>query len=139
MTTQAPKTRGRPKFWTEDKIDTLAIDLIEWAKKDNSYALVQFCAETALIPEKFSKLAKENEEFRQALMYVKSILASRMIESLNLKDGRIHPVFFNKYIRLNDLILDEHCRELEKKDAESVAQHIIEIIDFSKIRKEKDE
>ncbi len=132
------KKVGRPKFWTEEKIKVLGDDLIKWSKKDDSYALIQFCAEKMLIPSKIPDLAKENEKFHEALMCVKAILAARMIEKVNAKPSKIHPSFFNKYIRLNDYLLDQHLKELEKEIGKDLSNTIVKIINFSKKGKENE-
>ena len=107
------KKIGRPKEWTEERIADLADKLEEWAEQENSYALVQFCRNQKIQPNILSKLARGNEEFRSALSYTKTCLASRMIESLNSRDGNLHAAFFNKYIRLNDFFLDEFLKNQE--------------------------
>ena len=129
---------GRPKVWTEEKIADVALKIVKWAEESNAFALIQFCRKERIVPSKLSDLTKESEVFREALSYVKSILADKMIVSINSKDGRIHPAFFNKYIRLNDTILDMFMKDQEKVDNNEIAQNIVKIIDFSNIKKKSE-
>lgn len=55
-------------------------------------------------------------------MYAKCEIGSRMIESLNSKDGNCHPVFFNKYIRTYDFLLDEFLKDQEKTQTDEVSK-----------------
>ena len=135
MFTEKKNKVGRPVEWTEERIADLADKLEEWAKQPDSFALVQFCRNQKIQPNKLSKLARENEEFRSALSYTKTCLASRMIESLNSKDGNLHPAFFNRYIRLNDFFLDEFLKNQEKEQVSEINKHNVRIVDFSTIKK----
>jgi len=129
---------GRPKEWTEDRISDLAVRLEEWTKKGTSYALVQFCHQERLCVSKLSDLARENEEFLEALSRAKGALASRMIENINKKDGTCHPIFFSRYIRANDYFLDQSIKEIEKPETEETTKPVIRFIDFASLKKERD-
>ena len=125
--------------WTDNRIADTADELLKWAEKTNSYALIQFCADENLQPNKLAKLAKESELFQSALMLTKAKLASRMITHINSKDGGCHPVFFNKYIRVNDWLLDQHLKEVENTEVSELTKRVVKIIDFSSLKKERDE
>lgn len=125
---------GRPKEWTEDRISDLAIKLLDWAAKPDSYALIQFCNAQNICASKLSNLAKENEEFREALSRAKTRIAARMIENINSRDGNCHPIFFSRYIRANDYFLDQFMKEQEKVECSDIGKHVIKIIDFSKMK-----
>ena len=114
ISAEGKKNIGRPREWTEERIADLADKLEEWAEQENSYALVQFCRNQKIQPNILSKLARRNEEFQSVLMYAKTCLASRMIENLNSKTGKCHPIFFNRYIRAYDFLLDEFLKDQEK-------------------------
>jgi len=133
------KTMGRPKVWTDEKIDDYGDRLIKWAEKTDSFALIQFCAQENMVPSKIGNIARENENFRAALMITKAKLASRMIRKLNSKEGGCHPVFFNKYIRVNDWLLDQHLKEVENTEVTELTKRVVKIIDFSSLKKERDE
>ena len=139
MTAEIKNKGGRPKEWTKERIAQLAEKLLSWANKANAFALIQFCANQNICPTKIPDLARESEEFREALMCTKAKLASRMIESLNSKDGNCHPVFFNKYIRVNDYFLNQFMKDLEKIEVNEMEKRIVNIIDFSKCKKVADE
>ena len=129
---------GRPLKWTDEKINELAKKLEEWCKEPNAYALVQFCARERLNPTKLYLFAGKHEEFKEALSYAKSSIASRMIENLNSKSGNCHPAFFNKYIRYNDVLLDAFLKEQEKTQVEEMNKRDVRIINFADYKKEKD-
>lgn len=136
MTETEKNKGGRPEEWTEEKIRALGIKLEEWARKHDSYALVQFYRDERLTRKKIHYIASKNEKFLDSFMYTKACLASRMIESLNSKDGNCHPVFFNKYIRANDLELDEFMKTQEKTETDEITKHIVKIVDFAKYKQE---
>ena len=138
QTANTKRKMGRPLKWNDDNIEDLASKLVEWAEKDNSFALIQFCKEQKMQPNRISKLCAVSEYFKSALMYAKSCLASRMIESLNSKNGKCHPVFFNKYIRINDFLLDEFMKAQEKSEKENDIKYLIKTINFAK-QKDEDE
>lgn len=134
--TEKKNAGGRPEEWTKEKIKELGRKLEEWARKHDSYALVQFYRDERLTRFKLRYIASKSESFLHSLMYTKFCLASRMIESLNKKDGNCHPVFFNKYIRANDLELDEFMKDQEKAETDEIKKHIVKIVDFAKYKQE---
>jgi len=140
ITKEEPKNvGGRPKEWTEERISETADKLLKWADKANSFALIQFCANNRFVPSKMGDLARENEGFREALMLTKAKLANRIIVSINSKDGNVHPVFFNKYIRANDYLLDLHLKDIEKAETAEITKRVVKIIDFASLKKERDD
>jgi hypothetical protein len=132
------KKNGRPTEWTDEKIEKLGNKLEEWAVKDDSYALIQFCRDERIGKRKIHYLSLKSENFMNALMYTKACIASRMIENLHSKSGKCHPVFFNKYIRYNDFELDEFLKDQEKQEKQEGLNYLIKTIDFSKTKKEND-
>ena len=129
---------GRPVTWTDEIIEELADKLIKWAENENSFALAQFYRDEKITRTRLHYLASKSPNFKDALMYTRYSLASRMIESLIFKDGRCHPVFFNKYIRYVDVDLDAFMKEQEKTQVEEMNKRDVRIINFADYKKELD-
>jgi len=130
---------GRPTKWTDEKLEELGDTMLEWAKKSpKAYTIVQFCKEQICkgaencSPNQVSMWAKANAKFKNKLSEVKAVFADRMISELNAEGT--HPAFFNKYIRFNDPLLDEHTQDVETKEATEMMNKSIQIIDYSKVK-----
>src|SRR5579864_8297982 len=75
-------------------------NLLEWAKKDNSHKLSEFCATHWIDPKRISDWAKECPRFAESLRLVKSIIADR--RELYMNTGSMNVACFNRYQRLYD-------------------------------------
>ena len=95
---------GRPR---EHDRDQIAIDIIEWAKKQDSINLCKFCAyyEPIIPPSKLSKWADECDKFRQAYEAAKLFLGFRREEMLN-KD-QLHVKAYDLNATVYDYFMDE--------------------------------
>lgn len=98
---------GRPR---EHDRYQIAIDLIEWAQKDDSYNLNGFTAETLIDPSKLINWAKEDESFRQALNIAKGILGKRREQGLT--EGKVH----QKAYDLNATVYDRYLKDERRED-----------------------
>lgn len=127
---------GRPKIWDEHKAEDLTKKLLEWAEKTNSFAIIQFCKENKLAPQRYYELIKKSEIFSDASTYARLCIGSRIVENINSKEHVCHPAFFNKYIRSNDIFLDNHLKENEKNFSQELGEKVVKIIDFAKYKKE---
>jgi hypothetical protein len=107
------KVMGRPR---EHNREQIAIDIVEWAKKDDSINLCKFCAyyETPIPPSKLTNWAKEDDNFRQAYETAKLFLGARREELLNAE--LLHVKAYDLNARTYDYFLKEE--EDIKKEAE---------------------
>lgn len=87
MSEDSKKHPGRPRKHDRDRI---AIDMILWAKKDESINFNKFCAlyDPPFAPSKITEWSKEEEAFREAYEIACAFLAFRREENLN--SGKLH-------------------------------------------------
>jgi hypothetical protein len=60
------ETGGRPKIWTDERIEEEADALVEWLKEKQNFLFMDFIYERGLLEEYPSRFAKKNEKFNQA-------------------------------------------------------------------------
>jgi hypothetical protein len=94
---------GRPQEYDRKKI---AIDLIEWSKKDGSINLNKFCAynDPIISPHAMLRWCREDEDFRTAYEQAKTFLGFRREEMLS--SGELH----SKAYDLNATVYDAFHR-----------------------------
>ena len=105
---------GRP---VERDREVLALELIEWAKLDDSINLNGFCVTRVppLAPQKVTLFAEENENFREAYNFAKSAIAER--RELRLNTGTLHVKAYDLNASVYDhFIRGERTREAKEKN-----------------------
>lgn len=80
---------GRPPDYTDEVIEAMAEEMIEWAQNNKSYYLESFCKIKRTYPQKLSELAARNEKFAEALKATKAACAANM--GVATADGNIPP------------------------------------------------
>lgn len=60
------ETGGRPKIWTDERIEEEADALVEWLKEKQNFLFMEFIYDRDIREEYPSKWAKKNEKFNQA-------------------------------------------------------------------------
>lgn len=86
----------------------IALDMLDWAKKEDSVNLNAFCAMQELPTSKPSLWAKENDLFRQAYEIVKAHIAARREAWLNT--GMLHVKAYDLNATVYDYFLKEEKR-----------------------------
>lgn len=86
----------------------IALDLLEWAKKDDSINLCAFCAEKTLPPQKLSDWAREDDLFRETYTVAKSYIGKR--RELLLAQGKLHVKAYDLNANTYDHFLKEEKR-----------------------------
>lgn len=110
---------GRP---IEVDYSEMANLLVEWSKKDNATALVQFCNLHQTYPQKIYEWRDASEDFSEALKIAKSNLAERLRERLEKKDANYG--LFMSEIGFHDQFYHDYQESL--KDAEAIRRKSIE-------------
>lgn len=106
------KTLGRPVKYDLEK---MGLKLLEWAKKDTSTFLLEFCNENDLCPDYLSTWGHEDDGFSKALKKAKSWIAVRqqkMVNSNSFNYG-IH----NRYIGMYDPLLHDYEEGIKDREA----------------------
>jgi len=80
---------GRPLEWTDERIEAMADEMLEWVDDPKAYYLESFCKRTRTYPQKLSEFAAKNEKFSEALRITKAGCAANMGEAA--ADGRVPP------------------------------------------------
>jgi len=93
----------------------IAIDMIEWAQKDDSLNLNGFCGIKLIQPSKISNWAKEDEFFRQAYEITKALLAERRERGLN--EDKLHSKAYDLNACTYDHFLKESKMEMAKYES----------------------
>jgi hypothetical protein len=108
MTTNLP---GRPR---EHNREQISIDMIQWAKKEDSINLNKFCAlyDPPIPPSKITHWAKEEDYFRQAYESTKAFIAFRREEKLNAEELHV------KAYDLNAATYDHFLKDERRQQAE---------------------
>ena len=131
---------GRPRIHNREQV---AIDMIDWAKKEDSINLNKFCAhyDPIISPSFLGIWARESEEFRRSYEAAKAFLAYRREEKLNTEE--LHVKAYDLNATNYDILLREEERnqaEFEsslKAQLDNKPQDItINITDYSKIPKD---
>lgn len=92
--------------------EQIAKDMVEWAKKPDSFNLNGFCGQQLIDPTKITKWAKEDETFCQAYKITKALLASR--REKGLVEGKVHVKAYD----LNATVYDQFLKEERREEAE---------------------
>jgi len=104
---------GRPRKHDREQI---AIDMVEWAHKDDSFNLNGFCAEQLIAPSKITEWARADDEFRLAYETAKAILGTR--RERGLATGALHVKAYDLNACVYDQFLKEDKREQAKYEAD---------------------
>lgn len=86
----------------------IALDMLDWAKKEDSINLNAFCAMQELTPSKLSQWSKESELFRQAHEISKAHIGARRETWLNT--GMLHVKSYDLNASVYDYFLKEEKR-----------------------------
>lgn len=93
----------------------IALDMVEWAQKDDSLNLNGFCALKLIAPSKISQWAREEEFFRLSFEITKSILAER--REKRLSEDKLHVKAYDLNACNYDHFLKESKMEMAKFEA----------------------
>lgn len=93
----------------------IALDMIEWAQKDDSFNLNGFCGMKLLPPSKISIWAKEDDFFCKAYEVTKAILAER--RERGLREDKLHVKAYDLNSSVYDHFLKETRMEMSKFEA----------------------
>ncbi len=98
---------GAPRLHNRDQI---ALDLIEWAKKEDSINLNKFCCYYVppFAPSKITLWSNEDDKFREAVELAKSYLGFRREEWLN--EEKLHIKGYDLNAETYDYFLKEEKR-----------------------------
>lgn len=99
---------GRPR---EHDREQIAIDIIEWAKKEDSINVNKFCAyyDPIIPPTNLSIWSSQDDEFRKAYECAKSFLGFRREELLN--KNKLHVKAYDLNACTYDLLLRQEKRD----------------------------
>lgn len=95
--------------------DQIALDMIEWAQKEDSLNLNGFCGMKLLAPSKISNWAKEDDFFRQAYEVTKGILGERRERLLG--ESKLHVKAYDLNACTYDHFLKENRMEMARFEA----------------------
>ncbi len=95
--------------------DQIALDMIEWAQKDDSLNLNAFCAMKLIAPSKISQWAREEDKFRLAYEITKAFLGSRREQLLG--EDKLHVKAYDLNACVYDHFLKENRMEMAKFEA----------------------
>ncbi len=115
-TTSKGKIYGRPIEWTDEKIEKLADDLLEWCRRDDSIMLTRFCADNEIIASELSYYEENNDKFSKALKLAKLNIAARREEMANSE--QINYGVYQRYQGMYDPMLTKHERAEKIFEAE---------------------
>lgn len=114
--TKNGKVYGRPIEWTDELIEKLADNLLEWSQRDDSIMLTKFCAENEIIPDDIARWETNNNKFGRALKLAKINIAYRREEMVN-KEQMNYGVY-QRYQGMYDPMLTKHERAEKAYEAE---------------------
>lgn len=103
---------GRPR---EYDAETIAQELLEWAKDESSINIAQFCADRGYLPGLIWRLEKESEEFSYAYTISRLKLAERRERLMNA--DLLNYGAWARYQRGYDPFLAKDEDDKEDKDA----------------------
>ena len=117
---------GRPREHDREKI---AQELLEWAKKDSSINLNEFCClhDPIIVPSKLSQWAKEDDAFRQAVESAKGFLGYRRERKLNANE--LHVKAYDLNATTYDFFLKEEKRQQAEFESALKQQEIAKVSD----------
>lgn len=106
---------GRPR---EHDREQIAKELIEWAKKDSSINLCEFCftREPPLTPSTIAHWSNESEQFRQAVDIAKCAIGCR--RERKLTNNELHVKAYDLNANTYDYFLKQEKREHAKYEAD---------------------
>lgn len=106
---------GRPRVHDREKI---AEELIEWAMKDDSLNLCEFCCtrQPPLTPSKITHWSNESEEFRQAVDIAKAAIGSR--RERKLTNNELHVKAYDLNATTYDYFLKHEKRDQAKYESD---------------------
>lgn len=112
---------GRPRLHDRDKI---AMELIEWAKKDSSVNLNEFCCtrEPPISPRKVSEWSKECNKFQEAYEIAKSFLGERRERKLSA--NQLHIKAYDLNAPVYDFFLKQEKREQAEFESKLKSQEL---------------
>ena len=105
---------GRPQKHDREQI---AIDIVEWAKKDDSINICKFCAtyNPPIPPSMITRFKNESIEFRQAYETARAFLGFRREEWLNQE--HLHVKAYDLNATTYDYFLKEEKQEQQKYES----------------------
>lgn len=115
------KPFGRPREYNREKI---AVDIIEWAKKEDSININKFCAyyDPPFPARKLCDWAREDEDFRASYETAKTFMAFRREEWLN--NETLHVKAYDLTAAAYDYILKEEKKDQAKFESSLKAQEV---------------
>lgn len=123
------RQRGRPEYWTEEKLKETCTSLLEWAQKDSSITLTEWRADEEISWDMVKYLKQISKDFSHSYDLAKAKVAARITK----KAGRgVHPIHYNRYVATYDKELHEHDMEVASAKAQSVQAAKQEQIDEGK-------
>lgn len=92
--------------------------LLEWADKDTSTTLLQFCNERETHPQRISEWEKKSEKFSEALKRTKTKIAQRLREKIHDKKNPYNYGLFMREIGNHDYFLHAYEESIKDRDFE---------------------
>ena len=133
---------GRPKYWTEWKLDELALCMDEWSKGEDADMLIKFCTKFDVDADTLFEKANESINFSRALKTAKARIAERIHDRMT--HGQYNYGNYMRVIGMYDPTLNKFERAEKKYEAdlkaraeENKAPQQIVIMDYSKSKDEK--
>jgi len=131
---------GRPKYWTEERVEELGAEITEWSKTSDAIILGEFATDRDMHPDMLTKLARINPvKFGLSYKAARRRVGARREKGAIQKD--LDPRVYMFTARMYDEQLDEHLKkelaedELIKAQAKIKAlkkelKHQGEILDY---------
>jgi hypothetical protein len=82
---------GRPALWTPEAIESLADNLIDWAKSDSAMFMASFCKKHGIHRQRLTDFSGKNEKFMDALKRAQNVCEANIAEKT--ANGSIPPAF----------------------------------------------
>ncbi len=125
----AQYTGGRHR---EHDRQQIAKDLIEWARKDTSINLNEFCCthDPIIVPSKLSQWAKDDDFFRQAYESAKAFIGYR--RERKLSNNELHVKAYDLNATTYDYFLKEERMAMAKYESSLKAQENVAISEAEK-------
>lgn len=116
--------------------DDIAMQLIEWAQKDDSINLNAFCGKLLIDPHKISEWARQEESFRSAYRLAKSLIAAR--REMRLSENTLHQKAYDLNASVYDHFLkeakEEHAKylsDLRTSENTALGNYVVKTIDYA--------
>jgi len=103
---------GRPETYTDEVIDGLAEELLQWIRYPNNIFFEEFTIQKGILPQHMALWAKKNERFRAAYMLAKNN------QELQLKKGATYKVLsegFTKFLLINNHGVEKYSDKTEQR------------------------